>query len=186
MSEEIQINLSEQIRAAYAEANAIAEKAKGYASEAVAKAIECGQLLIQQKAALGHGSWLDWVSENLSGISYETLARYMRVAKAAQKAPLPPSAETDDSNLSPVTNLEDAPTLKQAYVALGILPPPTSKGDEQPDPNKPWVKFTRFLDGFRLWFNRRIDDDPLDTWPEDSRRILKNELRWFANLYERL
>ena len=53
-----------------------------------------------------------------------------------------------------------------------------------PDPNKPWVRFTRFLRGFRLWYNKRIDENPLDKWEEDSRRILKNELRWFADLYE--
>jgi hypothetical protein len=41
---------------------------------------------------------------------------------------------------------------------------------KKPDPNKPWVKFTRYLDGFRLWFNRRTEEDPLNTWPEDSRR----------------
>jgi hypothetical protein len=185
MSEDIQINLSEQIRAAYAEANAIAEKAKSYASEAVAKAIECGRLLLQQKQALGHGSWMEWTAKNIPEIHHNTLGRYMRVAKSAQEA-LPSSDTSGDSNSSPVMNLNDAPTLKQAYIALGILPPPASKSDEQPDPNKPWVKFTRFLDGFRLWFNKRIDEDPLATWPEDSRRVLKNELKWFAELYQRL
>ena len=187
MTEQININLASQIRQTYVEANALAEKAKGYASEAVAKAIECGQLLLQQKQALGHGSWLEWVSENLVDISYETLARYMRVAKAVRNAQLPSSAgEGGGSKLSPVTNLENAQTLKHAYIALGILPSPASKGDEPPDPNKPWVRFTRYLDGFRLWFNKRMDEDPLDTWPEDSRRVLKNELKWFAELYGRL
>ena len=185
MSDEVQINLAAQIREAYREANQLAEQSKGYASQAVSNAIECGQLLIQQKAALVHGGWMEWTATNLPEIHHNTLGRYMRVAKAAQGA-LHPSATEGDSNSSPVMNLEDAPTLKQAYVALGILPQPKDKSNQPPDPNKPWVRFTRFLDGFRLWFNKRMDEDPLDTWPEDSRRVLKNELRWFADLYERL
>lgn len=185
MSEEIQINLAGQIRETYREANQLAEEAKGYASQAVAKAIECGMLLIQQKQALGHGSWMEWTTKNLPEIHHNTLGRYMRVAKAAGGT-LQLSEKSEISNSSPVMNLEDAPTLKQAYVALGILPSPKDKIAEAPDPNKPWVRFTRYLDGFRLWFNRRMDEDPLNTWPEDSRRILKNELRWFAQLYERL
>jgi hypothetical protein len=186
MSEDsqIQINLADQIRAAHAEATAIADQAKGYASQAVAKAIECGRLLIRQKESLGHGSWLDWRAEHLPDISHNTVSKYMRLAKAVEA--LPASDDVGDSNFTHGLNLLDAASARQAYIAAGILPSPENKGNEQPDPNKPWVKFTRFLDGFRLWFNKRIDEDPLATWPEDSRRVLKNELKWFAELYQRL
>jgi hypothetical protein len=184
MNEALEVNLAGKIRAVHAEAQTKAEEAKTYASQAVAKAVECGQLLIQQKEALGHGRWLDWQAENLPEISHDTVSRYMRVAKAATKA-LPAAQGTDYSNFAPVRNLDDTPTLKQAYMALGLLPAPEKK-QVSVDPNKPWVRFTRYLDGFRLWFNKRMDEDPLSTWPEDSRRILKNELRWFAQLYERL
>ena len=184
MSEAIEVNLAGKIRAVHAEAQVSAEQAKTYASHAVAKAVECGQLLLQQKEALGHGKWLDWQANNLPEISHDTVSRYMRVAKAATKV-LPAAQGVDDSNFASVRNLEDTPTLKQAYMALGLLPAPEKK-PEVVDPNKPWVKFTRHLDGFRLWFNKRMDEAPLSTWPEDSRRILKNELRWFVQLYERL
>ena len=184
MSEDtqIQINLSEQILQVHAEATTIAEKAKGFASEAIAKAIECGQLLIQQKAALGHGSWIDWIAKNLKGMSRMTVSKYMRLAKSVEALP---DTKNGGSNVNHGLHSLDAPTLRQAYIAAGILPQPETK-QEAPDPNKPWVRFTRFLDGFRLWFNKRIDDDPLATWPEDSRRVLKNELKWFAELYARL
>ncbi len=65
-------------------------------------------------------------------------------------------------------------------------PRPEDKVDQPPDLNKSWVRFTCFLDSFWLWYNRRIEEDPLDTWPEDSRRVLKKELKWFADLHERL
>jgi hypothetical protein len=182
MIEEIQVNLSEQILAAHAQAHAFAEQAKGYASDAVAKAIECGQLLIQQKAALGHGSWLDWLARNLPEIKRETVRKYMQIAKVAHGS----IADADKGEITTSGgNLKDASSLRQAFVAIGLLPVPENK-PEALDPNKPWVRFTRYLDGFRLWFNKRTDEDPLKTWPEDSRRILKNELRWFAQLYEQL
>ena len=109
----------------------------------------------------------------------------LAVTKAIECGQLTAPAADANSNLSPVTNLENAPTLKQAYIALGILPMPVEKSNK-PDPNKGWVKYVRFIDGFRLWFNKRMEDDPLDTWPENARRILKNDLRWIAELYQRL
>lgn len=169
MSEQLQINLASQIREAYQNANRLATDARAVASEAIAKALECGQLLIQQKESLGHGSWLEWLDSNLPEISDRTARKYMSLAKRNHGS-----------------DLTDAASLRQAYLATGIIPSPEEKNPTPPDPNKPWVRFTRFLDGFRLWFNKRVDDDPLDSWPEDSRRVLKNELRWFAELYERL
>ena len=185
MTSELQTNLAHQIRDAYRDATQLAEQSKGYASQAVAKAIECGQLLIRQKESLGHGSWMEWTATNLPDIHHDTLGRYMRVAKTAQVT-LPSGENEGDSNSTRVSNLENAASLRQAFVAVGILPPPEDKSKQTPDPNKPWVKFIRFLRGFRLWYNKRIEEKPLHAWDEDSRRLLKNELRWFADLYERL
>ena len=169
MTEQLQINLASQIREAYQNANSLATDAKTIAADAISKAIECGRLLIQQKESLGHGSWLEWLDANVPEISDRTARKYMVLAKRNHGS-----------------DLNDAASLRQAYIATGIIPSPEEKVPTPPDPNKPWVKFTRFLDGFRLWFNKRIDEDPLESWPEDARRILKNELRWFAELYARL
>jgi hypothetical protein len=169
MTEQLQINLAPQIRQAFEDANRLATDARGVAAEAISKALECGRLLVQQKESLGHGSWLEWLDANLPEISDRTARKYMALAKRNHGS-----------------DLTDAASLRQAYLATGIIPAPEEKPAGPPDPNKPWVRFTRFLDGFRLWFNKRIENDPLDTWPEDSRRVLKNELRWFADLYERL
>ena len=169
MTAELQTNLAEQIRDAFNEANRLATDARAVASDAVAKAIQCGQLLIQQKESLGHGSWLKWLDTNIPEIRDRTARRYMALAKRNRSS-----------------DLTDSASLRQAYLATGIIPKPKEKPVGPPDPNKPWVRFTRFLDGFRLWFNGRIDEELLDTWDEDARRVLKNELRWFVNLYERL
>lgn len=169
MTQELQINLAEQIRETFEQANALATDARTVASDAIAKALECGRLLTKQKESLGHGSWLEWLDANVPEISDRTARKYMALAKRNHGS-----------------DLNDMASLRQAYLATGIIPAPAEKEPSPADPNKPWVKFTRFLDGFRLWYNKRIDDNPLDSWPEDSRRVLKNELRWFADLYERL
>jgi len=169
MNVELQINLAEQIRTVFQEANKLAENARGTASDAITKALECGQLLIQQKESLGHGSWLEWLDANLPEMTDRTARKYMALAKRNHGS-----------------DLTDAATLRKAYLAAGIIPSPAEKAPRPIDPNKPWVRFTKLLDAFRLWFNKRIDDDPLETWPDDSRRILKNELKWFAELYQRL
>lgn len=48
---------------------------------AVEHAIRCGELLIEAKAALPHGSWGDWISENFPA-SNRTAQGYMRLARA--------------------------------------------------------------------------------------------------------
>ncbi|PTY02387.1 hypothetical protein DB346_09800 [Verrucomicrobia bacterium LW23] len=161
-------NFAPRILEAFREANRLAAGAKDQASAAVAKALECGKLLVEQKQALGHGAWLPWLDTNVPEISEWTARRYMGLAKRAH-----------------VLDLNDTATIRQAYVATGIIPT-TEKEPAAPNPHKPWVKFVRPLDAFRLWYNRRIELGGIDTWPEDARRILKNELRWFVNLYEKL
>ena len=168
MTEQLELNLTPQIRQAYADANRYASDARGVAVQAIAKAIECGQLLVQQKESLGHGSWLDWLDANLPEMTDRTARRYMALAKRTH-----------------MSDLNNSTTVRQAYLATGILPMPVEKSNK-PDPNKGWVKYVRFIDGFRLWFNKRMEDDPLETWPENARRVLKNDLRWIAELYQRL
>lgn len=172
--EQIQLNLAPAILETYRDATRLADEARGVASAAVAKAIECGQLLIRQKETLGHGSWLDWLDANVPEISRWTARRYMALAKGAE------------SNGAHVPHLADATSVRQAYIATGIIPTNPEKEPLPPDPNAPWVRYVRFIDGFRLWFNRRMEEDPLETWPENSRRVLKNDLRWIAELYARL
>ncbi|MFH1067157.1 MAG: DUF3102 domain-containing protein [bacterium] len=168
MEKTVEINLSQEINQAYEESLAFADEVKGRVFDAVNKAVECGQLLCRQKQHLKHGSWLEWLKINCPKVSQETARRYMRLA-----------------NQSHVTDLKDVSNLRQAYIATGVLPLPDKKSKE-PDAQTPWVKFTRHLDGFRLWFNNRVDEAPMETWPEDARRVLKNELKWFADLYEKL
>lgn len=180
MTEQLELNYAPQILFAHTEAARLADFAKDYAAQAVTRAVECGGLLLEQKAKVANGSWADWLARHLPDVPPETLARYMRAAKLSLLVSQP--VGSDDT--TPVA-LPDAQN-KQALIALGIIPSPENKRSSLLDPQRGWVRYTRFLDGFRKWFNKRIEDEPLDTWDEQPRRLLKNELRWIAELYQRL
>ena len=59
--------------------NALHGQALAAAHTSIERAIECGRLLLQAKASIGHGGWLDWVEANLS-FGDRQARKYMRVA----------------------------------------------------------------------------------------------------------
>ena len=165
----LSIDLSAPINAAFITARTAADSATDQARHAITAAVECGDLLTRQKASLPHGSWLPWLAEHCPDISVETGRRYMRLAKRSQ-----------------VTDLTDATSLRQAYLATGVLPDSPPREPDAPDANTPVVTFTRGLDQFRRWFHRRTDDLPLAKWTPEARRLLRNELAWFKKLHDDL
>ena len=181
MNDQLELNYSPQIREAHREATELANVAKQYAAQAVSKAMECGELLLQQKASLGTASWTDWLARHLPDVCPETLGRYMRSAKLS-KLVTGPSRRDGDGTAEALTDSQN----KQALIALGIIPSSNPKPSGPLDPNRGWVRYVRFIDGLRNWFNKRVEEEPLDSWDEQPRRLLKNELRWIAELYQRL
>ena len=63
-----------------AKINAAHHAAYGNAQKAIEKAAECGRLLIEAKAAVGHGDWLPWLAANTE-ISPRQCQRYMQLAE---------------------------------------------------------------------------------------------------------
>ncbi len=80
----------------------------GHAKQALEKAIQVGEELTEQKAALGHGQWLPWIKKNLP-FSQPTAYRYMRLHEDREK-------------LFNVNNLAEA---------YKLLAPPTSQETEE-------------------------------------------------------
>lgn len=60
------------------------EAAQECASKAVEHAKRAGELLIEAKAAVGHGEWLSWLAANVQ-LSGRTCQAYMRVARELPK-----------------------------------------------------------------------------------------------------
>ncbi len=162
-------DLAASINAAYHTARTAAASATEQARAAIAAAIECGHLLQRQKASLPHGAWLPWLTTHCPELSAETARRYMRLAKRSH-----------------ATDLTAASSLRQAYLATGVLPAPPVRAATPPDANAPVITFTRGLDQFRRWYHRRTEDLPLAKWSPEARRLLRQELTWFKNLHDTL
>ena len=71
------VDLAQRIRATH-------RKAEHSAREAVAYAVEAGQLLIEAKAQVPHGQWLPWITEHCE-MAERTAQAYMRVARELPK-----------------------------------------------------------------------------------------------------
>jgi len=127
------------------------------------------------------GSWMEWQTENLPDIKRETVRKYMQVARVARGS-LPAPESDAGQNTTSGGNLKNAASLRQAFVAIGLLPAPENKAEDN-NPNKPWVKFIRFLDGFRLWFNRRVDDESQRRHTR-QRRANGRQTQTFLKLYQ--
>ena len=69
-----------EITALAADINAEHERAFGKATEALEHARRAGELLLQAKAAVGHGEWLPWVEANCK-FSVRTAQGYIRLAQ---------------------------------------------------------------------------------------------------------
>lgn len=64
-----------------AKINTAHAEAQAYASKAVERALEAGDLLLLAKSQVAHGQWLPWLQKNCPAISERTAQNYMRVAK---------------------------------------------------------------------------------------------------------
>lgn len=176
MSESI-VGHAARINETYAESKALAEGTQQQAAAAVAKAVECGRLMLEQKEILQQAvgrdrpGWLDWLAANCPSISEQTARRYMALAKRSHVSGC----------------IEDAATLRQAYLATGILKEPEHKAKpDGPTPETPWVRYVKPLDAFRRWYQGRVEESPMAQWDEEALRLLQNELQWFANLHEEI
>lgn len=82
-------------------------KLEALRKKAIENAIACGQRLIEAKEAVGHGHWEKWFAKNFRDyISKKTAQNYMRLCNA---------------NRQHVADLYKAPSLRQAYVAAGVI-----------------------------------------------------------------
>lgn len=80
------------------------------ARAAVEHAVRAGELLLEAKAAVGHGCWLDWLADNFAG-SADTAQTYMRLARA--------KAEVIDANTGRARYL----SIREARTAISPSEP---------------------------------------------------------------
>lgn len=78
--------------------------------KAIQAAITAGTELREVKADVGHGKFTPWLEANFTDLSPETARRYMRLSKKGN-----------------VTDLTDCTSLRQAYLATGIIKAASTK-----------------------------------------------------------
>ena len=179
-----------RINELHAQAEELAQKAKEVASKTIEIAIECGKLLIEQKAKVGHGKWLSWCKANLK-FSDKTAERYMSLFR--KSGGLNPILNANDENessnstqIESVSNLEarKVKTLRQAYIATGILPE-TPKPDPE-DKIEPLVVHVRHIDFIVKWYRDTVENKPAKDWKFIEREALINDLTPLMEIYNEL
>ena len=184
ISNPTELTLVSHINELHNQAESIAKSARDMANKAVDVAVECGRLLAEQKKAVGHGNWLNWIKDNLT-FSEETVSRYMRLYAKVQEI----KDIEDSGNSSYVANLGKLKnkTLRQAYIATGILPArkePELKQDDTPQTYK--VEHIKFIDGFVKWYQGFKGKYPLEDMSATTVDMLLLELSAIVRIYQEL
>jgi hypothetical protein len=143
----------EAIHSAYARAQQLRDLTLSTAADACQAALECGDLLI---AARSHhnGEFLLWFQCNCPQISESTAWNYMRISKLRR-------ALGDRS--------VDLQTIKQFYIAAGILPP---RAAQSRNAHGQVLQFWSFATKIRNWLPVLPDGHTarLRAWWEDIGR----------------
>lgn len=117
-----EVTLAENIKGWAAQAADYSKQAVHAGASALVYAWGCGKLLNEAKGKLGHGAFGKWRKQHVesAGISERTSIRYMKLAESCP----------DVRGL-----LQWAPTLRQAYVGCGVLPPPPERDKDEAEDN---------------------------------------------------
>lgn len=171
MNQQLEITLIDKIRETYAASIAHANQAKTSAGEAINKAVECGQYLIEAKTAVGHGRWYEWLANPNHGfdLTSETARKYMSLAAFVNRG----------------GSLEDVQGMRQAYIAAGILTEPHREqgAHSQGERSQSWLSWTMKL---TEEFQRLSDHGGIASIEEGERATMKEKLRPIVEIYERL
>ena len=195
-----ELDIASRINALHAKTEALSKVAKKNAQEAIIVAIECGKLLVEQKSKMSHGDWMPWVDEHCN-FSHRTATNYVNLFLSVNNG--------DGSNWQPVSNLTEnetvenlnagktpteifleklpAKTLKDAYIATGIIPPrkkPELKQDDTPQTYK--VEHVKFIDDFVKWYNDFKEKYPPEEMTESTVDALLLDLSAVVRIYQEL
>ena len=167
MNQQLELTIVDNIRRTFNEATALASSAQEKGKAAILKARECGQFLIEARENSPGKKLKAWVIAHVQFISYDTARRWVLLAEA------------------PMEQLEQALTLRQAYISAGILPEPHREHGSQKSHGEA-CKWISFLD--KAWgdLERIKESSPIVSWPSMQRITLKEKLRPLVQLYQTL
>lgn len=171
MNQQLELTIIQNIQRTFSEATLLAMSAQERGKEAILKARECGQFLIEARENAAGKKLKTWlmshVTPDLNLPSYETAQRWVRLAE------------------TPMEQIEQALTLRQAYIAAGILPEPHREHGTQKAHGEAckWISFIE-----KAWgeLEKIKESSPINAWPSTQRITLKEKLRPLVQLYQTL
>jgi len=192
------LDIASRINALHEKAEALSKLAKDKAQEAIKVAIECGKLLVEQKKSLKYGDWIEWMESNCT-FTRRTATNYIKLFTSVNTIEdgKPVSQVEGDSDVEVLSDEDSstenfieklpAKTLKDAYIATGILPPrkePELKQDDTPQSYR--VEHVEYVDGFVKWYGKFKEKFPLDVMTKDTVDALLLDLSAIVRIYQEL
>lgn len=108
-----------------------------------AKALQFGIALFKAKKLVKHGEWEKWMDKNCPNIGIRTAQKYMKLTYMIDKR----KKLLDRENAKALASGEEAKTnhdsfldfrtLRQAYIAFGIIPEPKEEEDKPKEKKEP-------------------------------------------------
>lgn len=159
MNEQLELSIVEKIESTYREATTLAAFAAKKGKEAILKARECGQYLIEARENAPHKKLKPWLMSHVTFMNYETACRWVRLAE------------------TPLEELENSLSVRQAYIAAGILPESknTTSGATNRDPDG--TNWIGVLDRLTISVEKIFDSRPVSTWQESERNMFIERAR---------
>lgn len=168
-----------RINELHSEAGKLSKMAKDYAEQAISRAIECGRLLAIQKKATKHGDWANWIDENCNfkkSTAYHYIALHKRISQESSYI----------ENFQHVGSLvsENPKTLRQAYIATGILSEPAKANTPHKDDST--VSYIRHIDFIVSWYKDLTEVKSVNDWSPVERQAVLNDLAPLMEIYKAL
>lgn len=157
-----------KIREAIERAEGSMDVAKGAVQVAIRDRVMAGKLLLIEREKNEYGEWQKWLAHYLPDFSYETASRWMKLARFA---------ETRGADL------EDAASVRQAYVLAGLLPEPQSSTAPAAEAHESYLTH---LVRSATHLSAQLSQRPITDWPLEERRILRDRLAPLVQVYEQL
>jgi hypothetical protein len=165
--------IEDEIKRAFAEANALAVTAKQDARAAIMRLADCGDMILlgreQIKGGVGKSEWIESL-----GISVEKSEKAISLARNREQLEL---------------ELWPSDVAKLGAQLIGILPLNVSAQRMQNDPERTtktsthWITYVgKINDSLKQLFTSK----PLSNWREDEKQNVKVALKPLIDLYEKL
>jgi hypothetical protein len=160
-----------------------ASKAKSSLTAAMQAAFNCGRLLTQQQAQLGRkGNFDAWCAKHVAEISRRTIYNYKALFEQVNQYLEASGSEPGKVQHVALCDL-NFPSLRQMYIALGILP--DHEQNDEPKPSRSFLEpLLKVLASSR--FETLKDDRTLEKLSRDELFMLDRSLEPFLAIHERI